>query len=184
MSDNTEINYGPLAGLIGVWSGNKGTDLAPEPDGTETNEYYETITFTEAGDVSNAEEQVISAVHYMQKVQRISNDKVIHQETGYWMWEQDSNRVMHSLTIPRGMAVLAGGSFKEQENITFDVQASIDSKDWQLIQSPFMREKAKLQQYVQQVILEKNSLSYRQTMVLDIYGRVFDHTDQNTLQRR
>ncbi|WP_028866016.1 heme-binding beta-barrel domain-containing protein [Psychromonas aquimarina] len=184
MSDNTEVNYGPLAGLIGVWSGNKGTDLAPEPDGTETNEYYETITFTEAGDVSNAEEQVISAVHYMQKVQRISNDKVIHQETGYWMWEQDSNQVMHSLTIPRGMAVLAGGSFKEAENITFDVQASIDSKDWQLVQSPFMREKAKLKEYVQQLILGENSLSYTQTMVLDIYGRVFDHTDQNTLQRQ
>ncbi len=186
MSENSMINYGPLAGLIGVWVGNKGADISPEPDGIENNTYYETLSFTEAGEVSNAESQQVSAVHYMQKVQRISDNKVIHQETGYWMWDQANDTVMHSLTIPRGMCVLAGGKFSESERtgITFDVQASLDQQDWQLIQSPFMRDNAKMTKYSQQVVLIGNSLSYTQTMVLDIYGKIFDHSDQNKLVRQ
>ena len=35
MSDDHSIDYGPLAGLIGTWKGDKGADIAPEPDGTE-----------------------------------------------------------------------------------------------------------------------------------------------------
>ena len=29
------IDYGPLAGLIGTWKGDKGMDVSPEPEGTE-----------------------------------------------------------------------------------------------------------------------------------------------------
>lgn len=186
MSEKLITNYGPLTGLIGVWLGNKGTDIAPDPDGIEENPYYETITFTEAGDLSNAESQQVSAVHYMQKVQRIGDDKIIHQETGYWMWEQATDTVMHSLTIPRGMCVLAGGTFTKNANaeLSFAVQASIDQQDWQLIQSPFMRDNAKMTSYSQQLILAGDKLSYTQTMVLDIYGKIFDHTDKNTLLRQ
>ena len=43
MSDN-DFDYGPLTNLIGTWNGDKGMDIAPEPDGTEHNPYYETIT--------------------------------------------------------------------------------------------------------------------------------------------
>lgn len=184
MSENNITNYGPLAGLVGVWAGNKGVDISPDPEGTEKNTYYETISFTEAGETTNAEDQVISAVHYMQKVQRVGDDKIIHQETGYWMWDQANNNVMHSLAIPRGICVLAGGTFKETAEITFDVQASIAQRDWQLIQSPFMQENAKMTKYSQQVVLAGNSLFYTQTMVLDIYGRIFEHTDKNSLQRQ
>ncbi len=55
MSNEPEVDYGPLAGLIGVWKGDKGLDVAPEPDGSENNPYHETITFTAIGDVTNAE---------------------------------------------------------------------------------------------------------------------------------
>lgn len=36
MSETTEIDFGPLAGLIGSWMGEEGVDIAPEPDGKET----------------------------------------------------------------------------------------------------------------------------------------------------
>ncbi|WP_094752083.1 heme-binding beta-barrel domain-containing protein [Psychromonas sp. CD1] len=186
MSKDGSVNYGPLAGLIGDWHGEKGTDIAPEPDGTETNLYYENITFSEAGEVCNAEEQCLSAVHYIQQVCRISNNKVIHRETGYWMWGTKDNSVMHSLTIPRGMCVLAGGNvIKNQENmLVFDVQACIEKGDWQLIQSPFMLKKAKMTHYAQQLTLNGDTLSYKQTMLLDIYGKIFEHTDGSTLLRK
>ena len=39
MIDEEYIDYGPLALLIGTWEGDKGVDIAPEPDGTENNPY-------------------------------------------------------------------------------------------------------------------------------------------------
>lgn len=185
MNEIKAVNYGPLAGLVGCWSGNKGKDVSPEPDGSELNDYYETITFTQAGDLSNAESQRLSAVHYLLMVKRISDDKIIHQETGYWMWEQDTNSVMHSLVIPRGVSVLAGGSFAaDQDKIIFNVQAAVDDQNWQLIQSPFMVKNAKMTDYEQQVVLSADKLFYKQTMALDIYGKKFDHTDENYLTRQ
>ena len=63
-----EIDYGPLAGLAGVWRGDKGMDVAPDPDGREENPYFEIITFTPIGDVTNANRQVLVAVRYHQAV--------------------------------------------------------------------------------------------------------------------
>ena len=57
-----EVDYGPLAGLIGNWRGDKGMDISPEPDGTEENPYYETLVFEAAGDVGNAGEQTLAVV--------------------------------------------------------------------------------------------------------------------------
>jgi hypothetical protein len=39
-----EIDYGPLAGLIGTWNGDKGMDVAPEPEGVERAPYFETTS--------------------------------------------------------------------------------------------------------------------------------------------
>lgn len=185
MQDEKIFDYGPLTGLIGTWEGNKGKDLAPEPDGTEINEYHETIIFTPACDLDNAEEEKLSAVHYVQKVQRISTQKVIHQETGYWLWKNGTNQVIHSLTIPRGLCVLAGGTVAEKGKKTvFDVEASSEDKEWFISQTDFLQKKAKTKTYVQKLILDGDTLKYSQTMGLDIYGREFDHTDNNILKRK
>jgi len=184
MQDDNLIDYGPLTGLIGTWSGNKGKDLAPEADGsTEHNEYYETIIFTAAGDTSNAEEETLSAVHYTQKVQRVTNDNVLHQETGYWLWEQGTDKVMHSLTIPRGICVLAGGKAKIGATVILDVEASLDSEQWPITQSAFLQKKAKMKTYKQQVIISGNTLQYTQNIQLDIYGNSFEHNDTNILNK-
>ena len=49
MGESVDIDYGPLQGLIGDWQGDKGLDVAPEPDGAENNPYYETVVFTAIG---------------------------------------------------------------------------------------------------------------------------------------
>ena len=101
MSENTEIDYGPLKELIGIWEGDKGIDIAPDPEeGTEKNPYYETITYTASGELSNAETQGLAFVHYHQIVKRKSNDEVFHDQTGYWMWDAKEKTIMHSLVIP------------------------------------------------------------------------------------
>ncbi|WP_413699319.1 heme-binding beta-barrel domain-containing protein [Psychromonas sp. KJ10-10] len=185
MNTIDETNYGPLTHLIGHWEGNKGEDIAPEPDGTEINSYYENIVFKGIGETENAESQVLSVVFYSQEVRRNTTGKLIHHETGYWLWEQGSDTVMHSLTIPRGMCVLASGPFESTEKKSvLNVSATIEEQDWQIIQSPFMTKNAKMKSYVQQVRVTESSLIYSQTMLLDIYGKEFDHIDNSKLTRK
>jgi hypothetical protein len=176
------VDYGPLAALIGSWQGNKGTDIAPEPDGKENNSYYETLCFEAIGDVSNAEQQTLAALRYQQVVYRQSNQKAFHNQTGYWMWDAENKILMQSLTIPRGVCVLAGGS-AETNQTSLRVEAYRDDKDWQVIESPFMRDKASTLSYIHQLTVADESLNYQQTTVVDIYGKHFDHTDQNSLTR-
>ena len=188
MNDKQEVNYGPLKGLIGTWTGDKGVDVAPDPDGSEKNLYYETIVFTAIGNVTNAESQVLSAVHYRQIVKRTSNNDVFHDETGYWMWDPKQQIVMHSLVIPRGVCVLAGGKYtaiKDMgDSVNIEVSASITDKDWQIIQSPFMLKNARTIEFHQKLILGNGLLSFSETTMVEIYGKVFEHTDQNELVRQ
>ena len=188
MSDSSVIDYGPLSGLIGEWKGDKGLDIAPEPDGIENNPYYETLTFTAIGDVTNAESQVLVAVHYRQIVKRKSNDKIFHDETGYWMWDAETGVIMHSLTIPRGVSVLAGGTHTGEKandgSIVLEVSAGLNDKDWQIIQSPFMRDNARTTAFCHRISVGNDKLSYSQTTTLEIYDKVFEHTDDNELIRQ
>lgn len=185
MSERTDIDYGPLKELIGVWKGDKGLDVAPEPDGTENNPYYETITYTAIGDVTNAESQTLSAVHYRQTVQRKSNNEVFHDETGYWMWDPKTEIIMHSLVIPRGVCVLAGGKYTGTKNtegsVMIEVAASIDDKSWKIIQSLFMQENARTTEFRQAITAGNGKMSYSETTIIEIYGKVFEHTDKNEL---
>lgn len=182
-----KIDYGPLAGLIGSWRGDKGRDMAPESDGIEENLYYETLVFSAAGDVDNAETQELVAVHYQQAVNRISDDKAIHNQTGYWIWDAEAKTIMHSFTIPRGVCVIAGGihqgGVNEDGKITLTVAAAKDGTDWQIIQSPFMQGNARSIEFRQTLTLGEQDLSYSQSTIVDIYGKRFDHTDENRLRR-
>ena len=187
MSDMRKIDYGPLKELIGIWKGTKGIDVAPDPEGEEQNPYHETITYTAIGDVNNAESQVLSVLHYRQIVQRKSDDAVFHDETGYWMWDAQAEIVMHSLVIPRAVCVLAGGKYdgeKDTEgNVVIEVSAALDDQDWKIIQSPFMQKKASTTAFRHRINVGNGRLSYLETTLIDVYGKNFEHTDQNVLTR-
>ncbi len=187
MSEQTTLDYGPLTGLIGTWQGDKGMDVAPEPEGSEHNPYFETITFEAIGSVTNAETQELVALHYRQIVSRKSNGEVFHDETGYWMWDRQSGTVMHSLTIPGGVCLLAGGRYDEAASgsgpIVITLNASEDSEDWSIAQSPFMRDNAKTTSFRHVIKLDGDKLEYKETTMVEIYGKMFEHTDENTLTR-
>jgi len=181
MSDS--VNYGPLESLIGVWKGNKGVDVAPEPTGEENTPYHETLTFTAIGDVKNANSQVLAVLRYHQVVQRQSDDAVFHDEVGYWMWDAATDVVMHSLAIPRAVTLLAGGHHSKlsDEKVVLEVFAEAGHEKWDIIQSPFMSEKAKTTSFNHTIEVSGNTLKYHETTMLDIYGKKFEHTDNNEL---
>ena len=187
MNDQTNaIDFGPLSQLIGTWRGDKGIDVAPEPDGDETHPYYETLTFEPVGDVTNAGKQTQVVVHYRQIVQRKIDDEVFHDETGYWIWDEAASTVIHSLTIPRAVAVLAGGQHQYEpgsRHVTLEVAAKLDDADWSILQSPFMQDNAKTTAFSHKISVDKDQLSYSETTTLDIYGRIMEHTDSNELTR-
>jgi len=181
---NSKINFGPLSGLIGVWKGNRGIDMAPEKAGLDENLYHETITFSPCTQVDNAESQVIYALSYHQIVQRKSNNNIFHDQSGYWMWDINQDIIMHSFTIPRAVCVLAGGHYKSLENggIELKVSATLGDKDWGIIQSPFMQNNASTKKFSQTMTINNNKLEYSQMTIVDIYGKEFSHSDANSLE--
>ena len=186
MNDWTDIDYGPLIGLVGVWKGDKGLDVSPSLKGTVNSPYYETITFKAIGTVTNAASQVLSAIRYHQVVQRKSNNEIFHDEIGYWMWDPKDKIVMHSLVIPRAICVLAGGQYTGEKDkagsATIEVSANINDKNWHIIQSPFMRDNAHTTKFHQKILVGRRELSYTESMTVEIYGEIFQHTDRNDLK--
>ena len=187
---NTEIegiDYGPLFHLIGTWEGADGMDVSPEPDDDEHNPYYETIRFEAAGDVTNAESQVLVIVRYHQVVKRKSNNKVFHDQIGYWLWDAKTGVVMQSVSIPRGVTLLAGGQAEANDGnkVTFKVVATEGESDWGITQSPFMKDNARTVAFSHTLSVDGDRLQYSETTLLDIYGKSrYEHTDQNSLTRR
>jgi len=181
------VDYGPLARLVGTWEGDKGMDTAPEPDGSEENPYYERLCFEVVGDVENAESQTLAVLRYHQVVRRKSNDEVFHDETGYWMWDSATGIVMHALSIPRGVCLLAGGKSEKPHtadaSVTLEVEAAVGDERWGIVQSPFMQEKARTVEFRHRIFVSGNTLSYDETTLLEIYGRSFEHRDRNELTR-
>jgi len=181
------VDYGPLAPLIGTWTGDKGMDVAPEPNGKEESPFYETIDFEAAGDVDNAEEQELAAVRYHQVVRRKSNDEIFHDQIGYWLWDAAAGQVMQSLAIPRAVCLVAGGRHtgdpKGGEPVQFAGAARLGDPDWRIVQSPFMRDKASTLSFEHRLTVKGDRLTYKETTMLAIYGRSFEHTDENELVR-
>lgn len=67
-------------------------------------------------------------------------------------------------------------------NRLLTVHAAVEHADWQIIQAPFMRGHAYTVEYKQQLCFSESHLDYRQTTIVDIYGRRVEHKDQNILQ--
>ena len=187
MTSANQDDYGPLKNFSGKWEGHQGIDIAPEPDGEENNPYYETIIYEDIGSLANAEEQQLAAVYYHQVVRRKSNDEVFHNQTGYWIWDAKNETIMHSFVIPRAVSVVAGGKYNGETDAdghaVLNLSAKLGDPDWGIIQSPFMSKKASSLEFRQNVITGNDKLVYAQTTLVDIYGKVFEHTDNNELNR-
>lgn len=179
------IDYGPLAQLIGTWTGNQGVDIAPDNQANkDRSKFTDEIVFAIAGAADNAEEQDLVALRYRHLVRRAENGLIFHDQIGHWIYEPATNSVMHSLTIPRAVCLLAGGTVeKSGEATTFRVEASADSKSFGIVQSPFMLEKAETKAFKMELTVNADELSYRQVTSLHIYNKDFEHVDASVLQR-
>lgn len=179
-----DVNYGPLAAIIGTWQGDSGLDVAPEPNGTEESPYYETLIFEAGGDLQNAKKQRLAIVPYSQIVRRKSNDEVFHHQYGYWLYDAADGTIMQTVAIPRGVCVLAGGKAQTNgDTIVLEVEAKSGDTTFGVLQSPFMEENAKTTAFTHRIEVTGDEMSYTESTMLDIYGKAFDHGDSNKLKK-
>ena len=96
-----------------------------------------------------------------------------------------SDTIMCAFSIPRGVSLLAGGTYEKSADgeTTIQVSSKLDDPDWGIVQSPFMKEKAKTLAFKRELKLSGNTLSYTQETTVEIYGRTFAHSDNNTLTK-
>ena len=82
--------------------------------------------------------------------------------------------------------MLASGTFEGDPaagEVVLEVRAKRGDADWSVIQSPFMRDRASTVAFEHKVTIDGDSLVYAEKTTLEIYGRTFEHTDENQLER-
>lgn len=181
---HTLRNLGPLAALAGIWEGQRGLDVKPKAEGPKKQAYTERIELQPIDPQTNGP-QLLYGLRYHTHVTKPEQVKTYHEQVGYWLWEPATGTILHTLTIPRGMVVMAQG------------QAAADAKSFELVathlaphfgirSTPFLDHAFKTVEFRIQVTLhEDGTWGYEEDTVLQIQGRdaLFHHTDRNLLKR-
>ncbi len=185
MSAEIIKNLGPISFLAGAWEGEKGDDIAPSDDrGTENNKFRERMIFEPLGPTNN-HEQVLWGLRYKTTAWRIGENDAFHEDLGYWLWDPQDKQVIKAFTIPRGIALIAGGTV-EPSATTFKIAAKEGSSTYGLCHNIFLEKEFKIVGFEMTITAQgRDSFSYTQDTQLLLKGRkdVFHHTDKNTLKR-
>ena len=132
---------GPLARLVGTWTGNQGWNLIAVPKVPEktggpegftllVRPYYETITFTPLGalvpDRGASEILNIYGLEYSLRVSDAQTNQPLHLENGMWLYLKDpqnlqSPAIARHATVPHGNSVLALGTFDQADGPPADI---------------------------------------------------------------
>ena len=181
---DTLANLGPLAGLAGVWEGEKGEDIKPTADGAERQRYVERIVLEPIDPQMNGP-QLLYGLRYHTHIVKPGEIEMYHDQTGYWLWEPATGQILHTLSIPRGQVLLAKG--KAAPGATgFTVKARRGKTGNGICSGPFLEENFRTDRFAMTVTVhDKDNWSYEETTTLQIKGvaEPFEHTDRNTLRR-
>ena len=181
---DTLANLGPLRGMAGVWEGQRGLDVKPKAEGAKQQAYVERIELQPIDPQTNGP-QLIYGLRYHTHVVKPAQLKTYHEQVGYWLWEPATGSVIHTLTIPRAMVVMAEG--KAGANATeFELLASHGAENFGIRSAPFLDYSFKTVEFRIKVRINGDgSWSYEEDTVLAIRGQseLFHHTDANTLTR-
>lgn len=194
-SSANKIDYGPLAGLIGVWEGNSGIDVSPGvPDRmiTETEKNYRErwvfeAVYPPADNHDQKLRQVVCDTNAWRGTPcgaRKKAGEAFHAQRGYWVWDAATKMVVNSFAVPRGIVINAGGTV-EPNATSFELVAQAGSETYGICQNPHLHEHFKVVRYILKLRLNGDgSFDYEQDTQLQIKGRgLLHHTDANHLKR-
>jgi hypothetical protein len=168
--------------MAGIWEGKRGLDVKPKADGPRKQAYVERIELQPIDPVTNGP-QLLYGLRYYTLITKPEQVKTYHEQVGYWLWEPATSTVTHTLTIPRGMVVMAAGTAKADDT-SFEVVAIHGDEHFGIRSSPFLDHAFKTTEFRIRVSFHADgSWGYEEDTVLQIQGQSepFHHTDKNLL---
>jgi len=181
---DTLANLGPLRRMAGVWEGPRGLDVKPKADGPRKQAYVERIELQPIDPQTNGP-QLLYGLRYHAHITKPDQVKTYPEQVGYWLWEPATGTVIHTLTIPRGMTVMASGKATADAH-SFELTATQGLDDWGICSAPFLLYAFKTTEFRIKVSFnDDGSWSYEEDTVLAIHGNSepFHHTDKNLLRK-
>jgi hypothetical protein len=170
--------------MIGEWEGDSGLDLSWHNVEGELGEtpYREKVSLKPFGPVDNGT-QSLYGLDYRMAAWRGTEENPFHTEVGYWLWDAAAGEVMRCFMVPRGSAVLAGGSAKPGDT-TFSMEAVVGSEVYGIVSNKYLAEKARTKKYTCTITVGDGTWSYDENTLYDhAIGGEVAHTDRNTLHR-
>jgi hypothetical protein len=179
---DTLRNLGPLRGMAGIWQGQRGLDVKPKADGPKKQAFVERIELQPIDPQTNGP-QLLYGLRYHMHITKPDKIKTYHEQVGYWLWEPATGTVIHTLTIPRGMVVMAKGH-AQADDTSFEVVATHVDENFGICATPFLNHAFKTRDFRIKVDINSDgSWSYEEDTVLLIKDKIepFHHTDRNLL---
>ncbi|HEY3811733.1 MAG TPA: heme-binding beta-barrel domain-containing protein [Caulobacteraceae bacterium] len=184
VDDDTLANLGPLRALAGIWEGDKSLDVNPYIHEPRRQPYVERIELQPCDPQSNGP-QVLYGLRYHTHIVKPGEIETYHDQVGYWLWDPAGETIIHTLTIPRGQAVLALGK-ATADATRFEVSAVRGSTTNGIVSGPFLDAAFRTDAFRMVVTVNPDgSWSYFEETTLKVHGREepFAHTDRNTLHK-
>ena len=177
--------WGPLGALAGEWEGEGGLDTAYS-HATEKvlgTPYLEKCTLKPFGPVDNGD-QHLYGLDYKSAMWRDSEENPFHTEVGYWLWDAATGEVMRGFVVPRGIAVLAGGTASADAR-TFTMSATRGGAQYAIGENRYLATNASTLSYEVTITIGDDTWSYDEVTMLRMneFDEPFAHTDHNTLRR-
>ena len=171
---DTLKNLGPLTAMAGIWEGERGLDVKPKAEGPKKQAYVERIG-----------PQLLYGLRYQVHVTKPDQVKTYHDQVGYWLWEPATQTVIHTLTIPRGQALMAGGTVAPDAK-EFELVARQGDPYYGINSNPFLEHAFKTIEFrIKVFINDDGTWGYDEDTVMLIQGQTepFHHTDRNILRK-
>lgn len=177
-------HLGPLRGMAGVWQGQRGLDVKPKAEGAKKQAYIERIELQPIDPVTNGP-QLLYGLRYHTHITKPEQVKTYHDQVGYWLWEPATGEVIHTVTIPRGLVLMASGQAAADAR-SFSLHAKQGLDTWGICSAPFLDHAFKTVAFEIHVSFnDDGTWSYEEDTVLKIRGQneLFHHTDKNLLHK-
>ncbi len=181
---DTLSNLGPLRAMAGIWQGQRGMDVKPKAEGPKKQAFTERIELQPIDPQTNGP-QLLYGLRYHTHITKPDQVKTYHEQVGYWLWEPATGCIIHTLTIPRGMVVMASGKAHADAK-EFEVTATHLDPHFGIRSSPFLDYAFKTVDFrIKVQINDDGTWGYDEDTVLMIQGQKepFHHTDRNLLHK-
>ena len=180
------VEWGPLGWLAGEWEGAGGLDTAYSHAVHRVLEtpFRERLTFKPFGPVQNGR-QVLYGLDYKTAMWRSDEADPFHTELGYWLWDGATGEIVRCFVVPRGIAVVAGGTAAPGAT-AFTLSADRGDDRYAIGENSYLARHASTLAYTVTVTVHVDGTwSYDETTTLrmDEFAAPFAHTDHNTLHR-